>query len=285
MGKSITYRDLIYFNADKVQSILAQINKGLIESTIESSGSQHEVGIKAKTSKMLELLGIPLSFEGGYQYSRSKGLQEEKSLHDFALTQLLDTLPYNDVSNLDRDALNKERTFVRVTGKIGIYDYQNFGDLIGDINTIDDLLGSNRGQSTDELEQFSQFILTGYKGLTTTEITNKKGINFIGAIEPKFLRETPRNMVFKYGANPKGEWEMLCQITKIPSNNATSIEDAFQNFGSSINTENLGKEKSMANFVNSMVKEFSTIYDFFASVAYPNISVEPVAIYKEMELK
>lgn len=34
--------------------------------------------------------------------------------------------------------------------------------------------------------------------------------------------------------------------------------------------------------MNKIVKEFSKINDIFSSVSYPDISVEPIAVYKEM---
>ncbi|WP_458249721.1 DUF6414 family protein, partial [Bacillus licheniformis] len=37
------YRDIIYFNADKIQSILAQLNKGVVESLVETKERNHEV--------------------------------------------------------------------------------------------------------------------------------------------------------------------------------------------------------------------------------------------------
>lgn len=285
MGKKITYRDLIYFNTDKVQSILAQINKGIIESMIETKQTTHDAEGGVKTSKILEILGFPISGEGKYKFTHSKSLQEEKSLHDFALTNLLKMLPYKDVSNLDRDLLsqNNDRTFVKVKGEVSVYDYEHLSENIEKIDTITRLFNGDDTKSANDLIDFSNFVKTAYAGLTTAEIKNRKGINFIGAIETEFLRETTRNMIYKYGTKPKGEWEMICQITSVPKNNSLTIEDTFENFGKDIQFN--PKEKSMGNFMNELVKEFSTINDLFASVSYPNIAVEPIAIYKEILLK
>lgn len=289
MGKkSIKYRDLIYFNADKVQSILAQLNKGLIESTIESNQSTHEGNLVTKTGKVLELLGFPINLEGGYKYGRTKGLQQEKSLHDFALTHLIDTLPHTDVSKLVRDSLNQsnDRTFVKVKGAFSIYDYQDFGQTLNNMDIIDKIFNDNTSTNeNDDLQSLAEFVKSAYVGLTTVEIKNSKDINFIGAINPEYLRETTRNMIYRYGTSPKGEWEMLCQITKIPSNNSQTIEESFENLNNEIDFKSLDREKTLGNVMNQMVKGFSRINDLFASVSYPNIAVEPIAVYKEIDLK
>ncbi|MCY9259155.1 hypothetical protein MOF13_08625 [Bacillus spizizenii] len=278
------YRDIVYFNGDKIQSILAQLNKGIVESIIETKEKNHELEGTAKSSKILELLGVPLSSEGKYTYNNTKGLQEQKTLHDFALTELLNVLPYKDVSKLDRNALGRnERIFVKVKGEFSIYDYQDLGSTIEKIGTVDSLIRG--GQKNDDISGFTDFIQSVYSDLTTIEVKNQKGINFIGAINPENLRETTRNMIYKYGSKPKGEWDLICQITKIPPNKPGNIEDNFKDFGASIKMDNIKSEKSLERVINEILKEFSKINDMFASVSYPNIAVEPIAVYHEVKLK
>ncbi|KAA6443506.1 DUF6414 family protein [Bacillus swezeyi] len=278
------YRDIIYFNADKIQSILAQLNKGIVESLIETKERSHEVEGAAKTSKVLELFGLPISAEGNYRYNNTKGLQEEKVLHDFALTELLKTLPCKDVSKLDRSQLGRnDRVFVKVKGKLSIYDYRDLKDTLEKVGAVENLIKS--GEQSNDLNDFTEFIGSVYSDLITIEIRNQKEINFIGAVNSDFLRETMRNMIYKYGSKPLGDWEMICQITKMPKNRSENLEDMFRDFGEGINTENLGKEKSFERVLNEILKEFSKINDMFASVSYPNIAVEPIAVYQEVNIK
>lgn len=289
MSKKVTkYRDLIYFNADKIQSILAQLNKGLIESTIESKQNTQEGSIVAKTAKILEILTFPINMDGGYKYGRTKGLQQQKSLHDFALTHLLETLPHTDVSKLGRESLsqNNDRTFVKVKGSFSLYDYQDFSQTLNNMSIIEEIF--NGGISTkdyDVLQGFAEFVKSAYAGLTTVEIKNNKEINFIGAIDPEYLRETTRNLIYRYGTSPKGDWEMVCQITKIPQNNSQTIQESFESLREEIDFKSLNREKTLGNVMNQIVKGFTRVNDLFASVSYPNIAVEPIAIYKEIDLK
>lgn len=110
MTKENVYRDIIYFDTNKVQSILVQIHKGLINNMLESKSSNHEGEANVNTDKLMNLLlPLPISTGGGYTYTRSKGLQEEKSLHDFALTELLNTLALNDVTSLKREAFSNKK--------------------------------------------------------------------------------------------------------------------------------------------------------------------------------
>lgn len=286
MSKKDVYRDIIYFDTDKVQSILAQINKGLINSMLESTSSKHEGKGELKTGKLMELLlQLPVSAGGTYEYTRNKGLQEEKTLHDFALTELLETLPFNDVTSLKREALStgKKRTFVKVRGDFSLYDYEDLARTIERIEIIDSLFG-NTTDENEQMKSFANFIKTAYEGLTAIEIVNKNDIKFLGAINSDYLRETMRNLLFKYGGSPKGEWEMVCQITNIPGRSSESLNDSFKDFGKAIDTNAISKAKSLSPIMNEIVNEFSKINGMFSSVSYPNISVDPIAVYKEMSL-
>lgn len=286
LTKEKTYRDIIYFDTNKVQSILAQLNKGLISSVLESTDSSHEGNGSIKTNKLVEvLLQLPVSAEGSYKYTRSKGLQEEKSLHDFALTELLNSLPLKDVTALKRDAFNSNnnRTFIKVRGNFSLYDYDDLARTIERIDIIDSLISSGN-ENSGELMKFADFIKTAYEGLTAIEINNSKDIKFLGAINTVFLRETMRNLMFKYGGSPKGKWEMICQITNIPRQSSGSIESSFSELGKGIDTDSINTAKSLNPFINEIVKEFSKINDMFSSVSYPDISVDPIAVYKEINL-
>lgn len=286
MSKEKVYRDIIYFDTDKIQSILAQMNKGLISSILDSSDSEHKVEGDIKTNKIMELLlQLPVGGGGSYQYTRNKGLQEEKSLHDFALTELINSLPLKDVTSLSRDNLStgNNRTFVKVKGVFSLYDYEDLARTIERVDIIDSLIGSEN--ETEELKNFAGFIKLAYEGLTAIEISNKKDVKFLGAINTVSLRETMRNLLFKYGSSPKGDWEMICQITNIPSRSSENIESSVKDLGKEINTASISKSKSLGPIMNEIVKEFSKINDMFSTVTYPDISVEPIAVYKEMNLK
>lgn len=285
MSKEKIYRDIIYFDTDKIQSILAQMNKGLINSVLDSSDTEHKVEGEIKTNKIMELLlQLPIGGGGSYQYTRNKGLQEEKSLHDFALTELINSLPLKDVTSLSRDNLNvgNNRTFVKVKGVFSLFDYEDLARTIERVDIIDTLIGSEN--ESEELKNFADFIKAAYEGLTAIEISNKKDVKFLGAINTIYLRETMRNLLFKYGSSPKGEWEMICQITNIPGRSSGNIESFVNELGKEINQTSIGKSKSLGPFMNEVVKEFSKINDMFSTVSYPDISVEPIAVYKEINL-
>lgn len=286
MSKKEIYRDIIYFDTTRVQSILAQANKGLINSMLESKETNHEVDGSLKTGKLMELLlELPISAEGNYKYTRGRGLQEEKSLHDFALTELLTTLSLDDVTNLNRDAFStgKKRTFVKVRGSFSLYDYEDLARTIERIEIIASLMGL-QDKNNEQMQNFANFIQTAYEGLTAIEISNKKDIKFLGAINADYLRETMRNFLFKYGGSPKGEWEMICQITNVPKRSSENLSTSFNDFGKDIKHTNINNEKSLSPYMNQIVTEFSKINDIFSSVSYPDISVEPIAVYKEIDL-
>ncbi|TYS64815.1 hypothetical protein FZD47_05435 [Bacillus infantis] len=155
-----TYRDIIYFNGDKVSSILAQLNRGLIDSMITTNLTADSATEKSEESKALELIGFSVDSNGSFSKINSLGLQEVKTLHDFALTKVLDTLPFKNVSNLDRTTLNSnsDRTFVLVSGIFSIYDYANFSELLGKINIIDKLFDNPINKGNVSIDSFSKFV-------------------------------------------------------------------------------------------------------------------------------
>lgn len=285
LSKQQMYRDIVYFDTDKIQSILAQLNKGLITSIMDSTSSEHSGGGTLKTGKLMEvLLQLPVSGEGNYTYTRNKGLQEEKSLHDFALSELIEVLPLNDVTSVPRQTFTTNNgTFIKVRGSFSLYDYEDLARTIERVNLINSLIG-NTSDEDEQMKSFADFIKTAYEGLTAIEISNNKDVKFLGAVKPDYLRETMRNLLFKYGGAPKGEWEMICQVTNVPKQNSESIKTSFDQFGKGIDYTKIQNENSLTPIMNEMVQEFSKINEMFSSVSYPNVSVDPIAVYKEIEI-
>lgn len=167
-------------------------------------------------------------------------------------------------------------------GKFSLYDYEDLAKTLERVEIIDSLL-TKTSETNEQMRKFSNFIKTAYEGLTAIEISNKKDIKFLGAIYTDYLRDTMRNLLFKYGGSPKGDWEMLCQITNVPKVSNEKFSDSFDSFGKDIG-KTIHQAKSLSPAMNEIVTEFSKINDLFSSVSHPNISVEPIAVYKEMSL-
>ena len=304
----IIYRDFIYYNGDKIESILAQINSGLLESVTDSKQKANQVGGRAKTTILMELLGFPISGEVNYNRTTTTNLQNTKSLHDYAFEEMRLGLQeknlLNDVTNLEHRSLKTtSRNFVKVTGKIAIFDYETLSQNLSNIGVLDRIINDKsigdvsnpdfdpldmmkifadaQEQPDDEFEQFSKLVSTMYSDLTTIEMTSNTDLTFAGTINKEYLRETIRNIIYKYGSNLEGKWEMICQITKVPIKESTSITEKINEFGKSIKGPNLESEKTLADFMNKVINEFNQIQEAFASVNFPKIAVEPIAIYKE----
>lgn len=304
----LIYRDFIYYNGDKIESILAQINSGLLENVIEDDQKEHQKGGKAKTSLLMELLGFPVSGEINYSYTSTSSLQNTKSLHDYAFEEMRQGLKEKkllyDVTNLSHsDFKTTTRTFVKISGKLNIFDYESLSKNLSNIGVLDKLFNGGEKdnsfnqndnpledmmkmfvkdeQPDDEFEQFSKLVSTLYADLTTIEITNNTGLSFSGTINKEYLRETIRNIIYKYGSNLEGKWEMVCQITKIPKKESTNINEKINLFGKNIKEPDLDSETTLADYMNNIVTEFNQIQEAFASVNHPKIAIEPIAIYKK----
>ncbi|MBM7598494.1 ferritin [Virgibacillus halotolerans] len=277
------YRDFIYYDEEKVKSILAQLDSGLIESIGSESTHTGDIEGNVNTGVVAEMLGIKLGANGKYEYSKNN--QSNKVLHDHAFSAMVDLMGKNlkDVSNLDRSQISN-KSFVKISGDMKIYDYKDLSSMLGKWDKIGEIFNiKSESDDADTFQLFSEFITEVYDDLTIIELKNKKNSILTGLVKPKYLRETMRDLTFKYGTTPDHKWEMVCQITKIPQNKSQNIGDRFADFGDTLDVSKLNEEKSMSNFLNSFIDEFNKLYDVFASVGYPNIAVDPIGVYRIIE--
>lgn len=273
------YRDFIYYDEDKVKSIIAQLKKGLIESLAEESSHAIEIKGETKTGAVAQLLGIKMGADGKYEYNNASN--SNIVLHDYAFNIMTDELGSNlkNISSLERNQiLNKENYFVKIKGKLKIYDYKELSSMLSKMIQLSKLFNIRKNE--EELKDFVDFISGLYGDLIIIEIINKKGVSFIGLVKQEYLRETMRSLTFKYGSTPSKDWEMIAQITKVPKNSSDDINKKISNFVKAANTNDITQSKSMSVFINNFIVEFNELYDVFASVGYPNIGVEPIGIYR-----
>jgi hypothetical protein len=124
------------------------------------------------------------------------------------------------------------------------------------------------------MKEIRVVIDTFYKDTMRVRITNTLGSSFIGPLAREHLREDIRNLIYKHGSNPSGEWAMLAEITRIPLLGDLPEEIVGE-------TES-APEGSVSNMLEQMIGVFNSLQEYLGSASYPDIAVSPVAVYREI---
>lgn len=85
------YRDFLYLDLERVQSIIAQLEKGVLEKVIE--GKSAELEGKAGIAAGVLASFLPLSFDA--RYASKSNAQSSKILHNYSFNLALEALEQN----------------------------------------------------------------------------------------------------------------------------------------------------------------------------------------------
>jgi hypothetical protein len=135
------YRDFIYLDTDRLQSIIAQLQEGLLDQVIEGKTEEYSGGGRI-TANLLFLL-IPLSASATVGYKNAADLRQNKVLHDYAFSVALESL--RDQGFLLENGLDSmsETGFVLLEGPVRIFDYETFSNIAENFDTLDEFFNSN----------------------------------------------------------------------------------------------------------------------------------------------
>jgi hypothetical protein len=289
------FRDFIYLDTERVQSIIAQLEKGVLDKVMEGKGSELEGKAGAAAGVLASFLPIGL----GGSFSKKHDIQTSKVLHDYAFTVALEALDREslmlEVENWERKEIPlPDSAFVLVRGSLSILDYVLLKGLAENEKIIGKLTSaSNKSQprppqartgnkpQTDVFKQMWTFADAFMGDTVQVRLRFSDDIIFAGPISREFLRENIRDLILKYGGKPKQGWAMLAQIAQVtyPTDQISSMIDLNQSMGK-FDPSNL---HSLADFFNPVVEVLNVFQEMMASISYPAISVTPIAIYRELE--
>lgn len=290
---SEVYRDFLYLDQNRVDSIIAQLNRGYIKEMME--GKANEANINTKMAKWLEIIGFPFKLEGGYKHTSNKSVN--KVFHDYSYDYALDLLEDNDkliqVSDLfEEDNYVCEGCFILVSGEAKLLDYAELKNLSQRGDEIDLMFKtgqirkpSSKYRRTSVFNQIHLLTDVFYPDLLQIKMTvyhDEKSIELIGSLNRSYLRENMKETLFKYGSKLNQNWKMLCQITKIPT------KEELRNLIKALDEREKHRIKpttnitSINNLMDDLVEVINSLQELMATVTYPNISVSPIAIYREI---
>jgi len=278
------FRDFIYLDIDRIQSILAQLQEGLLNEVME--GKTEQATGRAQMAVNLLAMMLPVSVSGSIDHSRGTSISESKVLHDYAFEAARRSLEDAGLL-LEQDGLDREDVpesgFVLVRGAAQILDYQTLRKVAENWDALDEIF--NPPQSANERKRRKKenawateagvVIDTFYQDAMRVRITNEQDCGFIGPLSRQHLREDLSNLIYKYGSNPEGEWTMLAEVSRIPLP-GESLEGTLN--------QELALEEgdSISNLFNKMITVFNILQELFGSVSYPEVAVSPIAVYREI---
>jgi hypothetical protein len=308
MGDSdqMNLRDFVYLDVERVKSLLAQLDRGLLSDRSDSIGSSTTVEGKAGVS-------IPalLDIGGAGQYVSTDQSIETRTLHDFVYTQteerLLDLdrisqLPSDFTSdrllNGDVRATLSPVEYVLVRGKVELSDYQYMMSLLSNINDVSRIItemsylerlqAANAKEKSGINKEMQRAIGSGklderyVKGLMklfelfmkdrliikVLPFADDPDIRIVGPLQRSLLRDSLDDIRFKFGSSPQAEWTVFGQIAAVPQKRElrTSHEVTFSN----------NIEEGMHHIFDAI----RGVEDEFR-VKYPEIAITPIAVYRD----
>ena len=284
------FRDFIYLDTDRVQSIIAQLQEGLLNEVLEGKTNQTAGKMQMATNLLAMLL--PVSVSGSVEHSRGSSLSESRVLHDYAFEAARLSLEEEGLllerADLDQDEV-PESGFVLIRGAAQILDYETLHRMAENFDRLDDFFNpevsqnqkKKRRKENEPFRESGVLIETFFKDVIRVKVINESGCSFVGPLDRGHLREDVGGLIYKHGSTPKGEWTMLAEISRVPSPD----EDAEENFGDMMEqlNEETDEEATPSDLLDQVVTMFNGFQEFLGSVSYPDIAVSPVAVYREIE--
>jgi hypothetical protein len=274
------FRDFIYLDIDRVQSILAQLQRGLLNEMMEEKTKESKESATASVNLLAMLL--PASLSGTVEQGRGTSIGESKVLHDYAFEQARLALENAELlvedDYLDREEV-PETGFVLVRGSARISDYRTLEKISSNFDKVDKVFSTKTGKQPGmgkQMKEMTTVIDTFFKDTIRVNITNAQGCKFVGPLAREHLREDIRDLIYKYSSAPPGEWVMLADIARVPEPE-DSEEDAI--------IERLGDvgEGSVASQMGKALGMLNGFQELLGSVSYPEVAVSPIAVYREID--
>lgn len=296
-------RDFIYLDADRVRSIIAQLDEGVVDTVTSSKERTSEVESGVEGS----LFGL-LKGSGGAKYLWHREASETRTLHDYIYTKLesqlvkdglLVQLPEDITSEeiLTRELNGKlsHTSFVLATGKVTLNDYSRMRRLIDRFNDIGKFVAwagaqgqpeqplpkkqaKRKRQQTQQDMSIDKRLQDGLRVIIDTFYEERlvvrlapfpvEDLSLVGNLKQEHLRESISNLVFKHGTAPEDTWHMFAQVAAIPAKQKRKPQPKT--------VESEGIEPAFQTM-------FDAVRDLEATlepISYPEIAVTPIAVYR-----
>lgn len=304
--KFVNLRDFVYLDVERVKSLFAQLDRGLLTEQSESSGLSKSVEGKAGVS-----LPALLEVGGASQYVATNQLTETRTLHDFVYHQTEERLLDLDRLKVLPDDFTSTRLlseeiraslspveYVLVRGQVAFSDYRYLTTMLDNFNDISRILtnfsyrdrlqaaeGRQKEAIKKEMDQkaaaskLDENFVKNLKKLFDLFLKDRlivriipfldePNIRIVGPLQPLLLRESLEDIRFKFGSSPVADWTVFGQIAAVPQEHETRA------------TLDLTFSNDMDQALEVIFSALRGVEDQFR-VTYPEIAITPIAIYRD----
>ncbi len=300
MSPSIPTREFIYLDTERVRSIFAQIEGGIVEEVSHEKGSDQQV--KGTISGGLPGI-LKGQTEGTAIWIRRE--TETRTLHDHMFNivearlkeseNFIDFLELYTAENWDRSAFADKASptaFVKVRGHSRINDFKSMAVFMGGLQELGRALASistsqepkhKRAQAVEkfmrDLDLPDKKIMTEMQSLLERfygdsvvlkvwPFEHAEDCGFVCRLDRSNLRDSIENLVFKFGYVPQDPWVIVGQIAKIAGRSEESRPM---------------RTHSQDDFEHAVELMFDGCAEVFnmATASFPYISLTPLAVYRE----
>jgi hypothetical protein len=301
-------RDFVYLDVERIKSLVAQQQGGVIVDQTQGNESMKGGGGKLG-------LKIPMLADAGVngEYAATNRSSETRTLHDFVFSEMESGLIKNEqlivISNenvCSDELVNELRSsltdvdYVLIRGRLRFFDFDRMDSLLGNINdlvratvhfqlqdTVTELPnGAERNryknlvdramndakideQTVKHLRKVLDLFVKDRLVIKIRPADEFPALQFAGPLSDQWLRESRDHIRFKYGASPYEPWNVFAQIATIPQE---ARKNTFEPSYKSGNPLDLAFEQVFAPVSD---------LDAFFQVTYPEIAITPIAIYRE----
>lgn len=302
---SIALRDFVYLDIERVKSLLAQLDQGLLTDRADTVDS-------SRTIEGHGGLRIPALAElgGTSEFMFRNQATETRTLHDYIYNQTeAKLIDIGRVIRLPEDFDSKALmghtvrsqlshvTYILVHGYPYMSDYRWMATVLNDVNELIKTMtefsfaariAGTKGTERSRLEQeknstiksaqinpqqvrgYSKILDQFYRDRLVVKILpfDDPDVRIVGPLRPEFLRDRMDDIRFKYGSAPTAKWTVFGQVASIPSREIVAPPSG-QYFSNEVE--------------GAMDQMFVAMRDLerFFGVSYPEIAITPIAIFRE----
>ncbi len=284
MAKNRPFREFLYLDVPKVESIISQLDEGLLRDSTSQRGSQSKASAGGGIAQLLNLSG---------EHGRSRSLQETKVLHDYAFKHVTDLLRTHDLVISSADLPNEldagTLPFVAVEGSISIQDHMLLDRVARQARAMREAeqspalpdVGTEVQEPTPDPDVFAipaKVLSEMWGDVVLSKITDLEHHTFTMIMRRQFMREDTLAFVMRYGYKPAGKWHAFGLITAVPT-----LQQMDEAAAALANPPVLAAGESIMQNMMPMLDLAQKLVSSLSGVQVPDIAFDPIAVYREIE--
>jgi hypothetical protein len=302
-------RDFIYMDVDRVRSVYSQVEEGLLETRSAELGKDREVsggaGVKlpwfASGEAKASLLWRDTTTETTSLHDHMFNFLEDRLLESGDLLDLEANYPDGTWLRDDFAETVSPTAFVRIHGPVRINDYSNMSALLAEMPRLTKALAEVvvpiDGMDPDKRKKAISamvadmgmppkswidqllFLLKELFGDTVVMKCRPFGdCAFIAKVNPVWLRDDIRSLLFRFGALPSDPWTIVGQIARVARVDDSTADDSNAS-GDNIEASNEVGETRPEDAFEGAFNAVNGLQEF-ASLSYPDVAITPFAVYR-----